>query len=321
MSCLIRRRARAISVPEMHRFVRASPLGVWTQWGLLALTVAAEASGAPQPSVAEGIVTDTIGRVVMTAGKRPVACPEQDAHTAVILTIGQSNAANYTSKAYSSRHGSAVLNFFNGKCYIASSPLLGADGSWGEYWTELGNRLIEAKAYNTVILAASAIGGTSVAQWQVGGVSAAGFDPYSSAHGVRENLNTMLMNVLTQVRPYYRITQILWHQGEGDYQTSAADYTRSFMSLVGSIRARGILAPIYISVTSNDRKANLPVVQAQRAIPDPVKNIFAGVDTDALIEPEDRNETGHFGAAGEEKVVRAWMEILTNTKTQASHAA
>ena len=87
------------------------------------------------------------------------------------------------------------------------------------------------------------------------------------------------------------------------------------MSLVESLRNRGVTAPIFVSVTSADRNANLPVVQAQRALPDPSKNIFRGVDTDALIEPSDRSETGHFGQIGQKKVSEAWLEILSKKMT------
>lgn len=263
--------------------------------GALLLAVASGLANDLPPPVAEGIVTDTFGRVVMTAEKQQVPCPEQSSRTAVILTIGQSNAANYASHAYQSIHGSAVLNFFGGKCYIASSPLLGADGPWGEYWTELGNRLVSSGVYSRVVLISSAIGGTQVRRWQAGG-----------------NLNFMLMDVLTEVRPYYQITHVLWHQGEGDYGTAANVYTHSFMTLVDRIRARGIRAPIYVCVTGGQPGTDTPVVQALRALPNPKKNIFAGVDTDALVTPDERNETGHFGPVAQEKVVAAWLQILTS---------
>ncbi len=217
----------------------------------------------------------------------------------MILTIGQSNAANYASRAYRSRHGRAVLNWFEGRCYIARSPLLGADGPWGEYWTELGNRLVSAGAYNRVILISSAIGGTKVSLWQKGGTGAG-----------NSNLNAMLMDVIDKVQARFTITHVLWHQGESDYDTSKEAYIQSFLSLVSSLRDRGVSAPIYVSITSVDPTKDLPVVQAQRELPALGKNIYAGVDTNALVKPEERNETGHFGPVAQEKVTQAWMEIL-----------
>src|SRR5262249_2240954 len=149
------------------------------------------------------------------------------------------------------------------KCYIAGSPLLGADGPWGEYWTELGNRLVQKRIFDRVVLVSSAIGATFVGQWQVGGLPGGEVEvmPGFRMPVANPNLNAMLMNVLTQLRPYYRVTQVLWHQGESDGKTSAEDYTRSFMSLVGSLRQRGLSAPIYVSVTSAEPAANLPNAQ------------------------------------------------------------
>ncbi len=250
------------------------------------------------PPVAQDIVSDSYGRVISAAGKHQVACPEQDPGTAVILIIGQSNAANYATRPYSSSHGDRVLNFFAGKCYIASSPLLGADGRWGEYWTELANRLVQSGRYKRVVLVSSAVGGSQIVRWQMGG-----------------DLNLMLMNVLTEIRPHYRITHVLWHQGESDFHTSAAAYRESFLSLVQSLRARGVEAPVFVSVTSATPGENLPVVQAQRALPNE-KNIFAGVDTDALIGKSDRNVTGHFAESGEKKVIERWFDVLTEDRSQ-----
>src|SRR5262245_43242481 len=122
------------------------------QWCACILALAIGRASALPPPVAENIVTDSLGRVIATADKQRVACPPQDERTAVILTIGQSNAANYASRPYRSTHGAAVLNFFAGRCYLAASPLLGADGPWGEYWTELGNRLVESGKFGKVVL-------------------------------------------------------------------------------------------------------------------------------------------------------------------------
>ena len=98
-------------------FVRCQThaLGAW-RW-LLILAVTAGTANELPPPVAEHIATDSFNRVVQTADKEVAPCPAQGKHTAVILTIGQSNAANFASRAYRSRHGSKVLNFFGGKCH------------------------------------------------------------------------------------------------------------------------------------------------------------------------------------------------------------
>ena len=134
--------------------------------GALVVFLFVRLAAALPPPVAQGIKTDVFGRVVTCEGSMEVPLPRQGKGTAVFLIIGQSNAANYASRAFRSEHGAAVANYFAGKAYIASSPLLGSDGPWGEYWTEVANRLVEAGVFKSIILVSSAIGGTSVKQWE-----------------------------------------------------------------------------------------------------------------------------------------------------------
>src|ERR1700712_3989696 len=70
--------------------------------------------------------TDKFGRLLVFPGKTEVPCPAPDATTAVYLVSGQSNAANYQGQKYAAQDD-RVLNFSEGRCYGAASPLLGAD--------------------------------------------------------------------------------------------------------------------------------------------------------------------------------------------------
>src|SRR5271156_4421407 len=87
---------------------------------------------------------DQFGRLLSYPGKTGIACPSQDQMTAVLLVIGQSNAANYQGQRHQSGDD-RVINFSAGHCYRAASPLLGADGELGETWTLLGTKLISAR--------------------------------------------------------------------------------------------------------------------------------------------------------------------------------
>ena len=123
------------------------------------------------------------------------------------------------------------MNYFAGKCYAASSPLLGTTGIGGESWTLLGTKLVAAGIADQVILVASAMSGTSIVQWQNGA-----------------EMNLTLRSVLSGISLHYKITQVLWRQEENDFGTSMTrdQYAEKFMSLVKSIRADGVDAPIYI---------------------------------------------------------------------------
>lgn len=250
---------------------------------------------------ANGEVEDGYDRLIAYRGKQEIECPSQTDKTMVLLIIGQSNAANSAGQRQPAHDH--VVNFFSGKCYIASSPLLGTTSIGGDSWTLLGTKLITAGAADQIILIPSAMSGSSIVEWQDGG-----------------ELNRMLRSVLSSVTPRYRITAVLWHQGENDYGTGLTkeQYEEKFMSLVRSMRRMGVDAPIYVSVASRCEltdvpwTANNPIANAQRSIPNPDEHVFAGVDSDAIIGPLDRIDDCHFGASGQEKFATAWVSILAS---------
>ena len=241
---------------------------------------------------------DSLGRLTSYPGKKAVACPAQDGRTAVLLLIGQSNTANLAEKKHASAYGARVLNFFDGKCYVARSPLLGTSGASGESWTLLGNKLLAAGVFRNVVLIPAGINGSPVIRWQKGG-----------------DLNAMLMDVLAGARPRYRVTHVLWHQGEVDFiiKTSEDDYKRMFGSLLASLREQGVDAPVFISVATRcapDWIADNPISRVQKTLPSRQLKLFAGVNTDQLVDVADRHDTCHFGASGQEKFARAWRDII-----------
>jgi lysophospholipase L1-like esterase len=219
----------------------------------------------------------------------------------VLLISGQSNSANHGGQRYASQYGDKVLNYFDGKCYVAKSPLLGATGLEGDSWTFLGNLLIQQGVADQVIIAPTGIAGSAISQWEVG-------SPY------QQMLQSSAQKLLSQ----YRVTHMLWHQGETDYgkHTSQADYEKLFTGIVDALRQQGMDAPIYVSQTSQcwmdaNWRADNPVTQAQRALVSPEKKIFAGVNSDALMDELDRFDNCHFSGSGQEKFARAWLELLT----------
>jgi len=117
---------------------------------------------------ANGAIAESYGRLVAYRGKREIPCPEQTAKPDALLTMGQSSASNsHGQRVMGHDH---VVNYFDGKCYRASSPLLGTDGIYGDSWTLLGNKLVDAGVDDQVILIPSAISGTSIVDWQDGTV-------------------------------------------------------------------------------------------------------------------------------------------------------
>jgi Carbohydrate esterase, sialic acid-specific acetylesterase len=244
------------------------------------------------------IQTDAVGRLLRYLSKAEIPCPAQDEKTAVLLVIGQSNAANHQGQRYRGLD-SRVVNFAGSKCYLAESPLLGATGEYGEPWTLLANKLVAAELYHQVVLIPAGVRGTPIHRWAAGG-----------------DLNRMLIDVIDGAKTHYAITHVLWHQGETDFQlkTPEASYKADLGSLIGTVRALGVRAPFYVSRVSFQERytgwtpAN-PVTLAQGALVDG-KTILAGPDTDAAVTALDRFDGIHFSASGQEKFAAAWLSLL-----------
>jgi hypothetical protein len=258
-----------------------------------------------------GYTLDAQDRLIGDDEKRAVGCPKQTDRTAVLLILGQSNAANYGGQRFASKHGDKIVNFFDGQCYVAASPLLGSSGTWGEYWTELGNHLVESGKFDTVVIAplaysGSAYSGNTVEQWARGG-----------------HLNAVLVDALSQIKADgYAVTHVLWDQGELDYSlgTSEGAYRERFLSMIDTLRGEGVTAPVYLTIASKcvepsngdprRHSADNPVVRAQLALSSGEGNIRRGVNMDALLDRLDRYDDCHIGGGGAEKVAQAWAEII-----------
>lgn len=241
--------------------------------------------------------TDQFGRLLSYPGKIEIGCPIQDEKTAVLLLVGQSNAANYQGQRYQSADD-RVVNFLDGRCYRAASPLLGADGQRGEPWTLLGNKLVQSGLYHTVILVPAAVGGSSVRRWAAGG-----------------DLNAMLMAVITAAKARYTINAVLLDQGTTDFveRMPEGEYRSDLKSMIDSVRTQGVHAPFFITRSTAgppDWTEDNPVARAQATLADSRNAVFDGPNTDRDVTPLDRYDGYHYGASGQEKFTDAWMRLL-----------
>ncbi len=241
---------------------------------------------------------DEFGRLTAFPSKNEVTCPTQANDTAVLLVIGQSNSANHAGKKFATRFPQNVFNYFEGRCYIAFSPLLGASGEGGEFITPLADKLISVGAYKTVVIVSSGISGTPISRWQKDG-----------------DLNEMLLSTLKDVNQKYKITQIIWHQGENDFInfTSAKNYIKSFNSLLESLAEIKVAVAVFVSVATkcgSNWRENNPTAIGQKQLIDN-KKIFLGVDTDTLLADVDRqSDKCHFSESGQVKTASAYAEAI-----------
>ena len=277
----------------------------WPQLSSLKKKVEGEKS--PPPS---RYTIDDKERLIGDESKTPVTCPTQTDRTAVLLILGQSNAANDGGQRHRSNYGNHVVNAFGRRCFIAASPLLGSTDTKGEYWTLLANQLIASGQYDSVILAPLAYSGSEVARWAAGG-----------------DINPVLVDTVKQLQDSgYRITNVLWVQGEKDLVlgTTMEAYQQRFLSMVDTLRQHGVEAPVYISIASKclepsngGFKEHIPdnaIVRAQMALSKSGHGIREGANTDALLDGDDRYDDCHIGGTGAEKVSRAWLNLLSGDR-------
>lgn len=230
---------------------------------------------------------DGYRRLIQFPGKQETDCPVQDDRTGVLLAFGQSNAANNAEGQLRTAHPAKVLNYFDGRCYVARLPLFGASGSNGEYITLIGDKLIEKGIYDSVVIISSGIGESSITRWKKGG-----------------GLNEMPIDTLDSANKDFTTTDVIWHQGESDaaHGLSSRDYITMFDSLTESIEEIGVEAPYFISVGTmcGDPRIGYPntISDAQNALIDNTK-IFLGANTDELVSENDRYDGCHFGIRGQ----------------------
>lgn len=245
---------------------------------------------------------DNLGRLIYSSSKKEVPCPRQDNRVGVFVAIGQSNSANSSPSKIPPKFSEKIFNYFDGKCFLASSPLLGATGDGGEFLTPLADALLNAGIYREVVIFSSGIGGTSIVRWQKDG-----------------DLNGMLLNSLSPFLERYQPTQVIWHQGESDFlgNTSTKAYISSFLSLKNSLSEIGISAPFFISISTqcNQRDWSIenPTSNAQKQLIK-YKNIFLGANTDLLLYDFDRApDKCHFSQSGILKTANSYaMAIIKN---------
>ena len=164
----------------------------------------------------------------------------------------------------------------------------------------LADKLIQNGIYKSVLIISSSIGGTPISRWQRDG-----------------DLNEMVLNVIRQLKSEYKITQVIWYQGESDYinKTSAKIYMKMFNSLVETLRENNVNAPIFIAIATKCGGKSVgeeqnPTAIGQHQLVDN-KNIFLGVNTDLLLSPSDRQADGcHFRETGQLKTVESLAKAI-----------
>jgi hypothetical protein len=267
------------------------------------------------------------------SGHSEVSCAAIPASTnrlGVILVAGQSNAANSaqansSGQFFTTNNPIYNLNIGDGKCYSAKNPLLGADGTNQAFAYPLASQLIDAGIFERVLIVPVAVSGTYIEQWIPTPWHTPGNQHYARIETAIQKLNAL------GLKP----SVILWHQGEGNagefIHSDTPDGTpitvtedlkyggtlswmRNFFRIVAGIRGMGITnVPIFVAQATSCGSAETSEVirLAQRSVVDPVWNIFAGPDTDAIPFSYRRLDDGcHFNYDGNIVHAQKWFDAI-----------
>jgi Carbohydrate esterase, sialic acid-specific acetylesterase len=222
----------------------------------------------------------------------------------VFLIIGQSNGGNHGETRHTAQRDVYNFNPFDGRCYKASDPLLGATGDGGSPWCLLGDRLIAKQFAPSILFAPLSVGGATVAEWAPG--------------GTYYHRMTYALGRLREAG--FWPSHVFWHQGEADalHGTSAQDYTRAFTALFQSLRELGIGAPVYVAIAAffsipTGYGSQQEIIRAaQRSLINPHVGILPGPETDLI---GDRYDGCHMGTLGLSQHAAAWEAVLLSPAT------
>lgn len=232
----------------------------------------------------------------VTADRHSVLCGPSGDETLVLVTFGQSNAANSVVGRFGPVTGVDNFNPLDGRCYAARDPLLGAGGSGGSVWMPLAGEIIASGLASRVIVVPIGLGGTRVADWAPGG---------RLVGRLRQALDAMSAAGLSA-------HAFLWHQGESDRGTARDAYQQAFLAMVRVIRASGSRAPIYVARASRCDSSIGPDIRAAQSDLGsnyPELGLRSGPDTDTLAGPVWR-EGCHFTRAGAVRHASLWFDVL-----------
>jgi hypothetical protein len=247
-------------------------------------------------------VVDPFHSSFRKTARRRIASPalfSASPRNSVILGIGQSNIANEGQAGALYEPKGEVYNFnvFDGKCYAARDPLLGAGNTRSNVLTRLGSLLIERGDYDQALLVPIAIGGTYMSEWSPTG-----------------RMFPRLKWTLQRLRELQiRITHIAWQQGEAEAaqaKPNPEEWAHHFIAMACAMRAAGADAPIYVAqctVCCND--PNEEIRTAQRQVVDPALGILPGPDID-LIGRDERYDGCHLSEAGLWHAAELWHKAL-----------
>jgi Carbohydrate esterase, sialic acid-specific acetylesterase len=236
--------------------------------------------------------------------KTAALCPKAGPKTMVMVPTGQSNATNSVAIRSRSEFGARIVNFYQGKCWVAEDPLLGSDSDAGTSWVPLANALLRANDYDQVVIAPFAAGGS-------------GMDRWVTPNDLHQGLAKLISQLIDAGIPP---TDVFWVHGEAErspesifQENGGAPYREALLDLIATTRSQQIKPRFYVTLTSSCpnpawRPGFAPNIrQAQLSVISEDNDVFLGPDLDANT---DRFDNCHLSEVGRDRFVDEWFKIV-----------
>ena len=233
-----------------------------------------------------------------TRGLAPVPCP---AGAIVLVTGGQSNAANAFADPLVPPADSGALMMLAGRCYPLRDPVLGATGDRGSLWTGLGPALART-AGRPVIFINGAVGGSQLGDWA----------------DARSGYVRHLAGEVAAARKAGVVAdKVIWIQGETDaaVQLPPALYVEQMQAVMAAFDAAGVMPQqtpwlVFRSTRCKARANNGPAIDAAVtawAAREP--RVILGPNASALGY-DARWDDCHFNGRGRDALVAETLPLL-----------
>ena len=229
--------------------------------------------------------------------KKNVKCPK---NRDVIVILGQSNAANHLTN-FKKIIPSNNLNYFNGKCYLLSDPVLGATGIDNSMVPALSKKILNKKP---IIYLTYAYAGTSIKDWS------------------KENspLTNYANENILKISKTNNIKYIIWIHGEADAYRDI-DYKTHFLkfkkNLLKNLKQKDIKKIKFIltqtSICGYDTEMRDKKLNEHQKKLGKIKNIYVTEVTDNL-DFNYRHDKCHLNAFGIKAVSSEIADLINNQK-------
>lgn len=228
---------------------------------------------------------DGFGRIIKVNSAIEKDCPKT---ATAFFVSGQSNAANYAKNE--EEVSDKVFYYFDGKCYLAKSPILGGTvGSDDYFYNPFQQVAIDysKRTGENVIISVFAVGGSSIQKFSKSGI-----------------FHESLVAQYREFDSRFSVKYFLWQQGETDAigKMSREEYQTHWNSIVESlqIQSKFIMARSTHCSNLTDYVNPIGIFQEQ----------FYGPNTDTLATLEYRYDNCHFDVAGVKRLSLLWNDKL-----------